>query len=654
MTKRVITTCTRDCPGCCGLVAEVRGGRVVSLTGNPEHPVTRGRACGKTTAYLKRLAHPERVPHPLRRNGGKSGAWRRVSWDAALDETAERVMAILDAHGPESILHYQGFGERTALTMLNARFFALLGGVTTLAGTLCGGTAVAAQSLDFGRRVSHDPLDHLNSRTTILWGRNPAATQAPLAAILRRARERNNGRIIVIDPLRTESVATLADAHIQPRPGSDGFLALAAARMALDDGREDGVFLANHADNAREYLDLLRGQDLDRLLAASDVAEADARLLARAMAERPTAILLGWGLHRHRRAHHSVRAIDALSALTGNIGIPGGGVSQGFDEYGPWDQSLWGDDLHPPRRKLSMPRIGSETLAAQASERPIRAAFVTAANPACMAPNSGRVAQALDSIPFVVHLGHFLDDTSDHADLFLPSAAFLEETDMVAGYGHNFVGPVNMAVEPPGECRPMFHVFRDLARRIPAAGLLDRPDEEWLRRLARPLTDAGLAFEDIMAGPVRIPWAPMVPFADRVFPTDSGRFRFLTDMGLDEPAPPDGRFRLLTTGAAGRLCSERTLEGHEPLPIVRVNPREAARLGLADGCEAVLGNELAELLARVRLDPGLRPDTLAAERGGWLKAGHGLNRLARDEESELGRGAPYYETRVSLRAANPG
>lgn len=295
-----------------------------------------------------------------------------------------------------------------------------------------------------------------------------------------------------------------------------------------------------------------------------------------------------------------------------------------------------------------MPRIGAEILAAQQSETPLRVAVVSAANPVCMAPNSGLVAKALDSIPFVAHLGHFLDDTSDHADLFLPCAAFLEETDIVTGYGHNYVGPVNKAMEAPGECRPMFHILRDLARRNPAAGLLDRPDEEWLRRLVRPLEDAGVSFESIMAGPVRIPWAPMAPYTDRRFPTHTGNFRFLTEFGLREPAK-DGGYHFLTTGGPRQICSERTLDSHTPLPVVRVHPEEAARLGLADGDEAMLGNDKAELRVALKLDAGLRRDTLAAERGGWLKAGHGVNLLTTDEESDLGRGTPYYGARVRLR-----
>ncbi|MFP4422874.1 MAG: molybdopterin-dependent oxidoreductase, partial [Desulfococcaceae bacterium] len=170
---RVVTTCTRDCPNTCGLVVEVRNGRAVGIRGNPAHPFTRGRACAKAPRFLERVYGDHRVTRPLRKTGS---GWRPVSWRDALDELAERMADVREKYGPEAVLYYQGYGARTALKLLNVRFFNQIGGATTLRGSLCGGTGQAAQDLDFGRRISHDPLDHLNSRTVILWGRNPAVT----------------------------------------------------------------------------------------------------------------------------------------------------------------------------------------------------------------------------------------------------------------------------------------------------------------------------------------------------------------------------------------------------------------------------------------------------------------------------------------------
>lgn len=647
LSKAVPTTCTRDCPSACGLIAHVEGDRVVRLTGNPDHPVNQGTCCRKVPAFLRRFYSPERVTHPLRR---RDGQWVRVSWDEALDEMADRIKDCLATDGPESILHYMGFGERTALKIVNARFFALLGGVTTLAGTLCGGIGYAAQSFDYGPRVSHDPLDLENARTIVLWGRNPVATQGGLMPVLRAAKKRG-ARIILVDPRRSES-ASLAEVHIRPRPGRDAFLALAVVKRIMEQGLEDRAFLDRCCDGLDGLTALLAGRSLETLCRACDV-EPDAveTLVAAYVAGRPSATLLGWGLHRFTLGHELVRAVDTLGAVSGNIGLAGGGVSQGFEEWGPYDQSLWGEDLHPPRRKLLMPQIGREILAA--TEPPIRMAVITAANPVCMAPNADLVGKALDSVPFVVHMNMFLDDTADHADLFLPCAAFFEQRDVVASFGHNYVGPLLPAVPPPGECRSQFAIFMDLARRFPFAGEFVKTEEAWLRLLLRPLLDMGVAWDDLWKGPVRIPDAPMVPWADRTFATPSGRFQLLTELAGCSDCRQGARYpyHFLTVGAPGHLCSERVPGDHGGPVEVVINADEALRLGLADGAPASLVSELGRLEVTVRHDPDQRHDVISCERGGWIKAGQGVNRLVPDMVSAMGQGTPYYEALVDVEVA---
>lgn len=640
----VPVTCTRDCPSACGLLAQVENGRVARLLGNPDHPVNQGTVCRKVPAFLKRFSSPERVLTPLRK---KNGAWHPVTWEAALDELAERLQDAVARHGPESILHYMGFGERTALKIVNARFFALLGGVTTLTGTLCGGTGYAAQSLDFGPRVSHDPLDLANARTIVLWGRNPVATQPGLLPHLRAAKARG-ARVILVDPRESESAA-LADLHLRPRPGRDAFLALGAARAIVDAGREDRAFLTEHCDNLEGYRALLGRWSPRELAGACDVpGEAIAALAEAYLDGRPTATLLGWGLHRFTLGHELIRAVDALGAVSGNLGLAGGGVSQGFEEWGPYDQSLWGEDLHPPRRKFLMPQIGREILAA--TDPPVDVAVITAANPVCMAPNSDLVAKALDSVPFVVDLNLFLDDTADHAELFLPCAAFFEQRDIVASYGHNYLGPLTRAVSPPGQCRSQFDIFMDLARRFPFAADFVKTEEEWLRLLMRPVLKAGVAWDALWRGPVRIPGTPMVPWADKRFATPSGRFQLLTEVGSCSDCRHDARYpyHLLSVGTAGHLCSERVPGDHGGPLEVTMAGEEAARLGIADGGPARLVSALGGLVVTVRHDPKARRDVVACARGGWRKAGQGINALIPDLVSAVGQGTPYYEARVDV------
>ncbi|QGY40559.1 molybdopterin-dependent oxidoreductase [Pseudodesulfovibrio cashew] len=643
MTKtRIITSCTRDCPNTCGLVATVEDGRLVGLTGNPDHPLTSGVACHKTGKYIRRVYSPERITHPMVR---KNGQWERVSWDEALDLVADTMKTVCEESGPEAILYYQGYGERTALKLLNKYFFNLLGGATTMYGSLCGGAGQGSQNLDFGERVSHDPLDHLNSNSIVLWARNPVSTNISLVPIIRKVKKRG-GKVIVIDPAKSKSVA-LADHHIKPRPGGDGYLAMAATKLILAAGAEDREFLEKYSEGVEEYLAILERYSVEELCSLAGVPTSDALILANTfMKHGPTSTLLGWGLHRYEYAHHSIRPIDALGAVSGNIGVPGGGVSQGFEEYGPYDSQWWGDGLNPPRRQFLIPKVGEEIL--NAKNPAVRLIYVTAGNPLCMAPNSSRIAEAFGRAELVVYSGHFMDDTADLADVFLPATTFLEEDDVVASYGHNYVGPVNRAIEPVGECKSEFHMFYELASRFPFADWYRRPVDEWLQRICSPIWQQGGDLESLRREAFRLD-APMVPYEDKTFPTESGRFRFMTEFDPEHTAGDNAYpYKLLTIAPHGTICSERTVAEHEPLPVVTLNAQEAERGGMRDGMIVLVKSPVGEVRARLRADADMRRDVLVAERGGWTKAGHGLNLLTLDMASKVGNGTPFYETSVAV------
>ncbi|MDR3176812.1 MAG: molybdopterin-dependent oxidoreductase [Desulfovibrio sp.] len=647
-TKTVYTTCTRNCPNTCGLHAVVErspaGERLIKLVGAPEHPYTRGHACMKTARYVRRVYDPERVRRPLIR---KDGLWKRASWEEVLDRIALRMQKIVAEDGPEAVFYYQGFGERTGLKLLNRLFFNHLGGATFLRGTVCGGTGQASQNLDVGERVSHDPLDHYNSNSMILWGRNPVSTNISLCAVIADIRKRG-GKVALVDPVPTRTAA-LADRHIAPRPGSDAFLALDLAGRILQSGKADLDFMRAHTEGCDGYLALVKRFSREQLERYHDVPREDADFLADMLLHhKPTSVLLGWGLHRHEHAHYAIRAIDALGALAGILGVPGGGVSQGFEEYGPYDQQYWGDHLNPPRRSFLMPAVGKEILAAR--NPPVRMIVVGASNPVCMAPDSAGVAEALRRTELVVYIGHFLDDTAECSSIFLPATTFLEEDDVVASYGHNYVGGVNRAIEPLGECRSEFDIFQDLARRFPFSPAYCRPLADWLRDVCAPMLAQGCRLEDLKRGPFRLN-APMVPYSGGIFPTPSGKFRCLTDLDTSFMRRQDAEhaYFLLSVAPHAFLCSERNAREHSPLPPAGLSQAEAERLGLRDGDLVRLENGAGSVTAKLTVVEGQRPDIVVVERGGWIKCGHGLNLLTSPVPSRVGDGTPYYDARVAVR-----
>ena len=291
--------------------------------------------------------------------------------------------------------------------------------------------------------------------------------------------------------------------------------------------------------------------------------------------------------------------------------------------------------------------VGEEILTATNPE--IRMIYVTAGNPVCMAPNTAKIAKAFDKAEFVVYSGHFMDDTTDHADVFLPATTFLEEDDVVASYGHNFVGPVNKAIEPVGECKSEFHMFYELAARFPFAARYRKSVDEWLQVLCAPIWEQGCTLEELRKGAFRLD-APMVPYADKTFRTASGKYQFMTEFddsghpGSD-PAYP---YKLLTIAPHGAICSELTMAEHDALPAVVLHMGEAARLGLEPDRPVLLRSAYGAIKALLKVADGVRSDVVMAERGGWAKAGHGLNLLTRDMSSLVGQGTPFYETTVAV------
>jgi anaerobic selenocysteine-containing dehydrogenase len=294
-----------------------------------------------------------------------------------------------------------------------------------------------------------------------------------------------------------------------------------------------------------------------------------------------------------------------------------------------------------------MPAIGDEIL--NATDPPIRMIFTTAANPVCMAPNSTKVARAFEKAEFVVYSGHFLDDTADQAHVFLPATTFLEEQDVMASYGHNYVGPVNRAIGPVGACRSEFEIFCGLARRFDFAEKFVRSVDQWLEDICMPIVAQGCSLAQLKQGAFRL-HAPMAPYTDGKFPTPSGKFEFMTAFDPADLAPPDPDYpyTLLTIAPHRFLCSERTLAEHDPLPTMRIHPQAAARQGLDADMPVWVESPVGRVRARLVIDPDVRPDCLVAERGGWIKAGHGLNWLTRDVASQVGEGTPYYDTVVRL------
>jgi anaerobic selenocysteine-containing dehydrogenase len=620
----------------------VSGGRVLEIEGDPDFSITRGFLCRKARTFLPRVFSRDRVLHPMRREGS---VWRRISWGQAADLVAGKIEKAVAMHGPLSVLHFQDGGSLAGLKIVNDRLFNLLGGATLASGSLCGGAGIAGQTRDFGLRTAHDPFDLLNSKSIVIWGRNPAWTNVHLLPILSEAR-RGGAAVAVVDPVAT-ATARLADLHVAPRPGSDAFLALGVAKIALESGSVDGGQIRACSEGYDEFLALATRTSLERISEVTGLNVLEIQELAEMYCSRcPAAIVAGWGLQRRRQGAGIYRFLDSLAVVTGNIGVPGGGVSHGMDEYRWFDPGVALPQAAKERRTIPRPQLGRGILAAAGPA--IRVAVISCANPVNQCPDSGVVRSALAAVDFKVVLDMFMTDTAAVADVVLPTTHFLQERDVTASYWHNFVMPVNVAQGRLGGEKTDLEIFSLLAARLGFAADLPPDPEAYIEDLLAPVKADGVSPSRVTEGPVRPGSAVDVPFRHMRFPSASGRFAFVSEIGSDAGADLDYPYYLLSPHPHERLHSQTPGEPEATLPMAYIGRALAEHLSVGTGDRVRVGTRRGNLDCRAEVREGIHAETVMIYEGTWDRLGGGVNRLTPDEVSDQGLSATYNGARCTL------
>ncbi len=638
----VRTTCTRDCPDACQLLATVEDGRVTRLRGDPNHPVTQGFLCHRTNHFLEdRQYSGERLLRPLVREGGRLV---ETTWEKALDRVAGALQNALREHGPLSIFHYQSGGSLGLLKLLNRRFFELLGPVTHKRGDICSGAGDAAQLADMGREDAHDLDDLKNSKAIVLWGKNVAETGVHLIPHLLAAKKRGVP-ILYIDPVRREGTARIADRTIGVAPGGDGFLALAVLRRLFERKLTDPR-APSYCDNWQGFSALVQRHPVSDLAERAGVSVAEVDEIATIYGEnKPAALFVGWGLARRAHGAKAVRLLDALAAVTGNLGVAGGGASYYFQRRGGFDTaSLRTGTIG---RTLLEPLLGEELLRADPK---VRVMVIDNGNPVSQLPDSNRVAEGIRSVDEVVVLDAFLTDTAELASVVLPTTTMLEEHDVVGAYGHSWVQLATPVVAPPEGVMSDLAIYQALADRLKIKGLEGDP-RVWIDGLLAPMAAKGVTREALSKGALRKPEAPHVLFEGQRFDTPTGRFQ-LIDEHPAAPEPLDAGFplHLLSCSSFRTQSSQQSRAAQLEPALVSAHP-DAAPFA-RDGDVVRLVSPVAEARVRLRFDATLRPDLVVFPKGRWAKF-EGPNTLVRARVTDLGEGAAYDDQGVRIEPLTP-
>jgi anaerobic selenocysteine-containing dehydrogenase len=639
------TTCNRDCPDACAILATVEDGRVTRLQGDPAHPITQGFLCYRTSHFLSTQYSPARLTRPLLRDSVDQ-PFREVSWQQALDHAAAKLVAIRAESGPAAIFNYRSGGTLGLLGAVVDYFFERFGPVTVKRGDICSGAGDAAQMTDFGVEDSSDVFDLHNARNILLWGKNVWVSSPHLIPILREARARG-ATLTLIDPV-WHRTATLCDRYLAPRPGGDFALAMAVAQILYRQGWLDprAESLCDHWD---AFFELSHSRPLAAWCEEAQLGEEDATLLARRLGvEKPTAILVGWGMARRRNGAAIVRALDALGAITGNLGVKGGGVSFYYKRRGAFDTSFGRDRdlLETAPRSVCEPLFGQEL--ERLTDPPIRAVWITAGNPVAMLPDSQRIARALRAREFVVVVDSMPTDTTDLAHLVLPCTTLLEADDLLGAYGHHYLGVARPVVAPPDGVKSDLEIVQALADRVGLGEALAGSARDWQRRIVEPkLGPHGVTLEKLEAGPVKNPLAPKILFADGKFGTPSGRVNLIHE-AVPGPPPEDPEYPLLLLSLSTEKSqsSQWSLRQQGPA-VLSVHPDAVP--GIADGALVHIESRHSALLARVHHDGKQRPDVALVPKGGHLRDGRCANTLIAGAITDLGEGGALYDERVRVR-----
>ncbi len=640
------TVCNRDCPDACGLIATVEDGKLVALGGDPAHPVTKGFLCYRTSRFPEMQNGPLRLTTPLLR---KNGVLAPATWEETLGFVADRLLAIRRESGPAAILHYRSGGSLGLVKSVVDYFFELLGPVTVKRGDICSGAGDAAQETDFGDEESHDVFDLLNSRHVILWGKNAAVSNVHLMPVLREGK-RKGMRVILVDPVRHKS-EKLADRVLTPRPGGDFDLAMGVAARLFEKNATDPA-APSYCDHFEEFRALALSRTADAWAAAAGVPVDEVDVLASALAEKPCSIQVGWGMGRRMNGSAIVRALDALGAVSGNLGIPGGGVSFYYKRRGAFDTSFL--KKNPPRT-LPEPLLGEAILAAK--DPPVRAVWVTAGNPVSMLPDSATVAKALETRELVVVVDPFLTDTARRATVVFPTTTLVEDDDLLGAYGNHWLGASTPVVPPPPGVLSDLQIVQALAEQI---DVRTAPSEEkislkvrgsareWKKRLLSRVEVAGVTLEQLERASARNPFVEKVLFEGRKFKTASGKVNLIFEEPVSPPEEP-GFPLWLFSNSTEQSQSSQWATPEPDLLFATCHP--SAANGFAEGEVVRLESAIGSMRVRLRFDAAQRPDVVIVPKGGNYDRGNCANALVRARLTDAGEGAAYLDCRVRFARA---
>lgn len=645
------------CEAGCGLVLELDGERVHALRGDPEDPLSQGHLCPKALAIPDLMGDPDRVREPLKRVGDR---FEPISWAQALSEIGAKVAQIQREHGKDALGLYLGNPNvHTPAALVIPSFVQALNTRSRFSATSVDQLPHMLASLQLlGHQLLLPVPDVDRTDWLLVIGANPLVSNGSLmtaGGIERRLRalRARGGRLLVVDPRRTET-GKLADEHHFIRPGGDAALLAGMLHALLHEGLLRPERLAPWVDGLDELREAVSHFSPERVASRAGLEPALIRRLAQELAAAERGVVYGrMGASVQEYGGLCAWLILVLNTVTGNLDRPGGvmftrpavdlvafGARMGYrGHFGAWRSRVRG-----------LPEFGGELPAAALAEEldtpgpgQVRALITVAGNPALSLPNGPRVERALAGLELLVCVDIALNETTRHAHYILPTA-FGFERDHYDVVFHTLAvrdtARFNPAVlPPPPGVRPDHEVLLELALAILAAGGGRRRwampwmlrGLRWLglRRLLDGLLRVGprrLSLRQLLRQPAGLDLGPLEPALPERLYTPNRRVQLVAKMYLDDlerlrgdlerPVPPlllIGR-RALRSNNSWMHNSLRLAQGRRTCTL-RMHPDDAQARGLSDGATVRVRSRVGAVVVPLELSEDLAPGVVSLPHG---------------------------------------
>ncbi len=664
------------CEAMCGVKIEYQGDKIISIAGDTEDPHSLGHICPKGYALQDLHNDPDRLKTPMQKVNGQ---WQKIDWDTALDIVAEKLVEVQKKHGIDTIAGYWGNPSSHNLGLLlgSGSFRKSLGSKNMYtAASLDQMPHQLVSYLMFGHGQLFTIPDIDRTDYMLMLGANPAASNGSLMTagdILKRLEgiEERGGKIVLIDPRKTESERYVAEHHFI-KPGSDPLFLIGLIRYVIDNKLYKPDHLTDLMDNWDELLGVFDQFSIDDISKKCGIPAEEIARIAEEFAAADKAVCygrMGVSTQDHSALNHWLMLV--LNILTGNLDRPGGMMftTPAFDQSLKRPMGSFGDyktrvrGLPEFARQLPTPALAEEMLTP--GEGQVKAFVCVAGNPVLSAPNGRQLDEALEQLDFMVSIDFFLNETSRHADIILPPTGPFEHEQYDIVYNilavRNLARFVEPLFEPAENTRSDWDIMQGLTTRIAslkgdeklAAGSKLTPEQ---------IIDMGLrhgpygeSFTEYNSGePVKhekglrvsvlkeyehgLDLGPMKPNFPNYLFTEDKKIHVTPDVllqdlkrlhdktansGDDDQLMLIGR-RDLRTNNSWMHNSQRLVKGKDRCAMM-INPEDAAKLGLIDKGRAKIISRVGELEIEVSITEDIMPGVVCLPHGwGHDREGIGL------------------------------